>query len=373
MKTRKTKKFLLCVLLVVFVLSLTACDGMRLDVYEQQDEDNWYFEVDVVLNRTLVRTLESSAVYSAAHKHTWTVSDWLADYFEILQESFGFSYRYVGELNENESQVYTFVVNIPKSTSSTELSEGLSLTEGATQDVKTNLFVRTVSVARDDRFNYWVRLFNSAYDRYVAATEDKRLYPTTGDGDFKANCQSFMGSLLFGFVEIRADLKPQDVEGAQGFWADDKGNVYTKLLPGLTEAFPAVNLDAYTNVLLRNYWYASKKMNVNYDNKVGAADSDGTPDTYGVYYLFEKTVGEGDTTVEYEYYRADPTGWYLVAIAVGGLTVLIAYLVARNKKRRQEKQPPAKVQDSFPYDPFADYFNGEGNGGNDSGKIDPFA
>ena len=320
---------------------LCGCDA-QIDVYEQQSDEAWNFRIDVRLHKALASDLEQTAALSDTGRK-WTVDSWLNAYFSAVAEGYGLRCEFDGTYDESSQKAYRFYLDVPKTDTADALRDGLPL-QGETS-VKTNLFVRTVSVVRDDRFNYWVRSFNEALDRY------EKNAPTAMD------TQTAMGIVLFGYGSYVAD--------------GNGGLTYEEELPGLFSAFPAAQhyKDEYTEIVLKNFWYASRKMQVAADDIVRVRGSDGSEDRKGVYYVFEKTVGSGDSNVEYVYFRADPTGWYIVAIVVGLAVTGIALLVYRMRKKRQNKQPPAKVQDDFPYDPFADYFGGN-NGGNDN---DPFA
>ncbi len=324
---------MVCALIVVLALALTGC-GAAVDVYEQQDEDTWYFIVDIRLERLLVETLEESAADSEKYGRDWTVEDWLRDYFEVIADYHGFLYRYDGmtvDASQGNQHCYRFTVNASKADSSEEVRTALTL-EGESHQ-KTNLFLRTISVVRDDRFNWWINEYADVLRRFENDS------PSPMDG------ASMMGIFLFGST----------------VWTGNGDQLVAQQeLPGFSEAFPAAQLHRYTEIALKNFWYASQKMNVSYDDKIPAVDENGTVDRRGVYYVFAKDAGEGDTVVEYDYYRADPTGWYLVALVGGGLAIGLVILIARMQTKRQNKQPPAKPEDSFPYDPFAEY-NGGGS------------
>lgn len=332
----KKRNIILCVCLAAVFL-LCGCDRVEINVYEQEADDFWYFRIDVSMPVRLVSELEESASPNADTNKPWTVEKWLCAYFDVLAEDYGIVCEADGVyLNDTGRQrQYRFYVDVSKTSARDDLTDTLRLS-GET-DVKTNLFIRTVRVTRDDRFNAWVNAFEDALVRYES-NEPQPSDSTTA-----------MGILLF---------------GCGSYVRDENGGeepVYREEVPALFDAFPRLHYykDEYTEVMLRNMWYASQRMKVKAD-----AVATPTDDSRGRYYIFEKSVGSGDTRVEYEYYRADPTGWYLVALAAGLLTVGIAVLVARRQKKRKEKKPDR--QDAFPYDPFAEYLGGgTGTGGKD--------
>lgn len=330
MKTKRTIKSIFCALIVVLTLfSLVGC-GMEVDVYEQQDEDNRYFMIDFCPDDSLIATLEDGAAQSERHDGTWTLENWLCDYFAIIAELQGFTYRYDKYIDDGV--LYSFTVTVPKDTAGEEIRDKLTL--DSEMSIKTNLFMRTINVVRDDRFNVWISEYEEVLERFES------------DSPVPSDNATMLGIFLFGC----------------GSYTGAEGEIYEEELPGFTDAFPAAKPERYREVVLQNFWYASRKMNVNCDDRAYVRDSDGTVDKSGVYYIFRKEAGDGETLVEYEYYRADPTGWYIVALAGGGIAIGVVILVARYRDKKKHTPPPAQVKDLFPYDPFAD------NGGN----INPF-
>ena len=315
---------LISVLCVVLVCSLFCGCEASIDLYDMQDEDAWYFDLDVTLSEELDSALKKSATDSVKHGHKWKVGEWLNDYFAVTSRLFGYTYLYKGEYTlSGGKKTYSFTdITVPKA----RTEQNAHIVDGLTYDsepqVTTNLFVRTINVVRDDRYNFWVR-----------SLEDEIAKGDGGEG-----ASTLMGIILYGV----------------GYYtAVDGETVYVEELPAFTKAF-GVKLDGYTEIMLTDFWYASAKMNVNTRYRPIATNGG------GAFYIFDKTVGDGDTEVAYEYYRADPTGWYIVAAALGGATVGIVILLAYLKKRRELKKMRPKTRDEFPYDPFG-------------GDVDPFA
>lgn len=294
--------------------------GVQIHLYEQQDEDIWYFLVEFAVTDSLRERLESTATLDSRGKK-WTVESWLNKYMEIVAENEKFTCTFDGvytpdankESNEEPKKGYDFILHISKTEAGERIREGLTLkSDYAVRG--TNLFVRTVDVERADRFNYWQQAFKEVYARYSDPTKPQE----------PMDYQTATGILLFG----------TQVNGFSDF-------------PGIADAFPSANVKKWEDVLLCNYWYGSRKMNVACD---GMQYVQG-----GRYYLFRKYAGDGDTTVQYEYYVADPTGWYIVAIAGAGIAIGIVFLVLYLRKRKQNKPPKQKVEDMFPYNPFNGY------------------
>ena len=322
------------------------CNGARIDVYEQQDDDYRYFTVDFVLPKALETALnDSAASISATEK--WTVQKWLRTYFDAISDRDFIVKR--GEVYHEDAQHnnYRYHIIVPMQSESEDVNEAFTL--HGDMDVKTNLFLRTISVKREDRFNYWLKEYEAAAARNQAGKIDP------------ADHHSMMGIVVSGRVDTYPQYRYGDEAATrQGLtWDADKSVYYKVVCPSFFETFPAAG--DYADLVLHNFWYASKKMNVASDGEFDTTDEYGNLDKKGSLYLFEKYANEGETFVEYEYFRADPTGWYLVALLCGGLAVLIVIAIAKSVDAQKKKTPKPTLKEQFPYDPFGD------------DSIDPFA
>lgn len=315
-------KFAVCACLIVVLALFTGCDA-SVRLYERgQDDDAWYFDLCIDIPSELEDTLVKNAAYSESHGRKWTPDYWLRDYFKITSELYGYTYKYDIKRNpDGDGRTYMFYdIVIPKKTIREELGKGL--TYSGTTDITTNLFIRTINVVRDNRFDFWIRSLNKAAE----------------NGDTGNGGDTLMAMILYGAGHY------ENIGGVLSYVED---------LPGFTDAFK-VPLNDYTEIMLTDFWLASSKMNVACDKIIP------TDNSKYVYYVFNKRIEDGETKVAYRYFRADPTGWYLVAIACGGVAVGLGFLAAYIVKKRKNKTPKQSVKDSFPYDPFG-------------GNIDPFA
>lgn len=332
---------------LAFVLCFAACDA-RIDVYEQQDEDNRYFMVEFALSKTLENKLNNEAANVGNTDKKWTVAGWLSAYFDAISDR-DFTAQYKEKLNENGESIYRYLVTVPIESDSKDVNEAFTL--HGDMDVKTNLFLRTISVKRDDRFNYWLKEYKEAAARKAANTVDP------------ADHHSMMGIVVSGRIDTYPQYARYDEEAErQGLtWGnvDGKEVYHTVVCPSFFEAFPSAG--DYAELVLNNFWYASRKMNVACDEVIRAVDEYGDLDKKGAYYLFSKYAGDDPSLVEYEYFRADPTGWYIVATVCGALAVLIVIGVAKYSDAYKNKPKAPTVKEQFPYDPFGD------------DSIDPFA
>lgn len=346
-------KIFACFTLALLLLFATGCET-EIDLYEQQDEDGWYFLLEVRLPASAADAINKGASTSRRRGEKWTIDAYVSDYLDVVGEAHGLQARLQGVYRSNAHLLYRYAITVPKTSASEQLTDALTLS-GDT-DSKSNGFIRTVNVVRDDRFNYWIRQFEDAEERFLA-------------GEHPMDEASVLGILLFGCYDIYPQYayqpdNPDIANNPEFLYDEESGTVYREKLPPLGTAFPSAQLDDFGEIALNNFWYASKKMTVACDAMYREED-----DNRGLYYLFAKTMDEGDTQVEYSYYRADPTGWYLTAIAGGGIAVGLAFLAAHLNKKRKNKQPKPQIKDNFPYDPFSDFFSG-GDGNNDN---NPFA
>lgn len=116
------------------------------------------------------------------------------------------------------------------------------------------------------------------------------------------------------------------------------------LFPSVTEAFPYLKGIDPSGFLLNYAKADSSRMKSSGDKY--RIDSDNS------WYVFSRYFDAAERTVEFNYNRPVPYGWYLVALAAGGIVVAAFVLATRNKK-----QKPPNLLDRFPYNPeqYRDY------------------
>ncbi len=291
--------------------ALSGCGFGVITELKSQDDSGWVFDLYFTVDVSLENTLNDSASYSEVHNKQWTLADWLCDYFDAAGKIYGFTYEFSGINAKRDPHVYEFEITVP-ATADESLTDGLIL-KGNAEVTANNGFIRTVSVVRDDRYNFFITDFENSYRKYVSA------------GEVAEDSKTLMEILLFG---VQTD---------------------SVKLAGITEAFPELPIDEYTQTILTEFWLASSRMNVAYAEKVA------TSDRKYAYYIFEKEMGDGAGEVEYDYFIANPTGWYLIAIAAGGIAVVAVYLYARYANNKKRKPPKPTTKDLYPYDPFDGY------------------
>lgn len=115
------------------------------------------------------------------------------------------------------------------------------------------------------------------------------------------------------------------------------------LLPAVQDAFPYLKGADVEGLRLNYSSVQSKRM----DSSGRATEID---DDYSQY-VFSRYFDDAERDIVFEYDRPEIYGWYLTALAAGGLTVAIFIFVTR-----QKKQKPTLL-DRFPYNPeeYRDY------------------
>lgn len=330
----KLKKLLVVLTLALLALGLTACNS-GIDLYEGSDGNNWYFEMHISIDKTLLQVLESpaSAEVNPATRKKWTVEAWLLKYFETLVSPEALARDAKAEqlstFADTKYTQYRFLLTVPKTGNMKD-----SVAVSTRREIKTNGFIRTINENREDRFNYWQNQFVDAYSRYILG-QDKAL---------KSDYNTEMGVILFGARTYYDN--PTEKQKAELTYDDVQKSWYKVTLPPLREAFGAVDMATFGNFLLSDYWAGSRNLQSNYTKRY--INNDGT-----ILYLYQKTMGDGESTVISQYIRADPTGWYLTALFIGAATTLTIVLLCRyNKKKGSLKE---EVKNSLPPNPFEGY------------------
>ena len=112
-----------------------------------------------------------------------------------------------------------------------------------------------------------------------------------------------------------------------------------------SDAFPYLK-DADPDGLLLNYSrVGSKRM----ESSGTVARTDGKNSEY----VFSRYFDDAQTTVDFEYRRPVPYGWYLTALGAGAVTLAVFLIITRAKKTK------TTLLDRFPYNPeeYRDYDN----------------
>ena len=130
-----------------------------------------------------------------------------------------------------------------------------------------------------------------------------------------------------------------------GVVARDEYNELVTVFPSVRDAFPYLK-DADPDGLLLNYSrVGSKRMESS--GKVARTDGKNSE------YVFSRYFDDALTTVDFEYRRPVPYGWYLTALGAGAVTLAVFLIITRAKKQKPT------LLDRFPYNPeeYRDYDN----------------
>ena len=128
-----------------------------------------------------------------------------------------------------------------------------------------------------------------------------------------------------------------------GIIARNEYHEWVTLFPALTDAFPYLKGKNPDGLLLCYARNGSTRM-----SSSGAAteiDDDNSQ------YVFSRYFDGSESTIEFDYTRPVTYGWYLVAIAAGGITLAVFVIATRSKKKKPT------LLDRFPYNPeeYRDY------------------
>ncbi len=294
----KAMRFAAAVVLSLCAMLLTGC-GATLTVYDYTKDGLRYNDYELVIDGDTVRQMEESAVTDRdGRKYN------VPDYFQELFSSYGYALTEASEAPDG-----TYSVRYSKSFA--DISTPELFQTGTTLDFityyKDNPFVRTLDRKSPNPFNG----IKAAYDE--AGTEPNKS-----------------GTLI---QQLR-----------NGRVAIDENGERVVLFPAVQDAFPCLKGIDPEGLLLSYAQIAPTRMKSSGVKR--KYDSDNS------WYVFSRYFDRTEAQLEYEYERPVPYGWYLVALAAGGLTVAIFVLATRAKK-----PPKPTLLDRFPYNPeeFRDY------------------
>lgn len=288
---KKFKKIGVTLILILAFPLLAAC-GARIDVVEWQDADNFYNELQIVLSDAILSEINRSATSNGIEK--WTLTSYLSELLAQYSD-----YELARTQKENGETKIVFYSSVSKD----ESSGGGGGKEPETIKEE-NLFVRSVEIIMDNPLNGLI-------DSFKKAQGNKLDYYS-----------------VFGVI-----LRGQRINTIDG---------YRETYPSIFAAFPYLADKDYENMLMSFIWQAPK----NWKSSGETIHIDGEK-----YFRWSRDLSEDGAKISYKYYRANSVGWNIVAIAAGGLTVLIIFLVFFIKGKK--KPPKETTKDLFPYDPFA--------------------
>ncbi|MCH5350702.1 MAG: hypothetical protein J1F39_01860 [Clostridiales bacterium] len=292
LKTIKKTALVAAVMLVCVML--TGC-GASLTVYDYTENGRRVNEYELNIEAKLVENMERSAITDSNGKK-YTVPD----YFYSLFNRIGYSLEDASMTSEG--YYARFKKTFAEGTTPELFAVGSTVEYSL--DYKSNPFTRRYSRVSENPFN-GVR---AAYDE-VRPGQSGQIIQQLKNGIVAVN--------EYGETEV--------------------------LFPSVTDAFPYLNgID--TDGLLLNYATVGSSRMDSSGRKIEG-------DSKNALYVFSRYFDNTDTTIEFEFNRPVPYGWYLVALAAGGIVVAVFVLVTREKKQKPT------LLDRFPYNPeeYRDY------------------
>lgn len=270
---------------------LTGC-GASLTVYDYTEGGTRYNVYELTVDGDTVHKMEATAATNSDGKK-YTVPD----YFYSLFTGFGY------ELRSAEYKNGDFVASYGKAvTTESDLYRIGTTPEFVTKHTE-NPFVRTYEASSPNPFN-GVR---EAYDS-VLPEQSSTIIQQLKNGKIAVN----------------------------------EYNERVVLFPAVQDAFPYLKGMDIDGLLLNYARAGSSRM-----ESSGRKYNDGGTS----YYVFSRYFDTTESTIEFKYKRPVAYGWYLVALAAGGITIAVIALATRTKK----KTPT--LLDRFPYNPeeYRDY------------------
>lgn len=286
---------LLAVAAIAFAcVMLTGC-GASLTVYDYTENGRRVNEYELTIEQKLVENMESSAITDASGKK-YTVPD----YFFSLFDRIGYSLE---EASMTDAGYYARFKKVFQSGVMPELYAVGSEVEYSI-DYDENPFTRRYDRVSPNPFN-GVR---AAYDEVKPGQSGQLIQ-----------------QLKNGIVTI-----------------NEYGEA-TVVFPSVTTAFPYLSGIDVEGLLLNYATVASTRM----DSSGRKIESESN----NALFVFSRYFDTTDTTIEFQFDRPVPYGWYLVALAAGGVVIAVFILITREKKQKPT------LLDKFPYNPeeYRDY------------------
>ncbi len=290
-----TGKRLLAVIALAFAcIMLTGC-GASLTVYDYTENGRRVNEYELNIEYKLVENMERSAITDSTGKK-YTVPE----YFFTLFDGHGYS------LEESSLTGEGYYARFKKTFASGDTPELFAVGSSIeyTTEYEENPFTRRYDRVSPNPFN-GVR---AAYDAVKPGQSGKLIQ-----------------QLKNGIVTV-----------------NEYGET-SVVFPSVTAAFPylvGIDLDG----LLLNYATVGSKRMESSGRKIES-------DSNSAMYVFSRYFDDTDTTIEFAFDRPVAYGWYLVALAAGGIVIAVFVLVTREKKKKPT------LLDRFPYNPeeYRDY------------------
>ena len=273
---------------------LTGC-GASLTVYDYTENGLRVNEYELTIEASLVEKMESSAATDASGKK-YTVPE----YFFALFDRIGYSLQ---QASMTSAGYYARFKKVFSAGVMPELFEVGKQIEYSL-DYKENPFTRRYKRVSENPFN----------------------------------------GVRAAFDEVRPGQSGQIIQQLKnGIVTVNEYGEATVAFPSVIDAFPYLNGIDLSGLLLNYATVASSRMDSSGRKIEGEANS--------ALYVFSRYFDDTFNTIEFEFNRPVPYGWYLVALGVGALIIAVFALVTREKKKKPT------LLDRFPYNPeeYRDY------------------
>ena len=297
MTNTTNKKFIsrlfLCALLAVAAVALTGC-GASLTVYDYTSGGVRYNAYELTIDVDTVEAMERTAA-TKDDGSQYTV----AEYFLELFDYYGYALDAASISGGKYTALYVCEVD-----GDSDLDRIGEKVEFKAEIVSENPFTRDILMTADNPFN-GVR---QKYDETASGTG------------------TILGQIKNGRVTI------------------DEYGERTVVFPSVTAAFPALRGENLDGLLLGYGRFGSSRMRSSGGStSIGGGNSE---------YVFSRYFDDTTATMEFEYTRPVPYGWYLVALAAGAVVLAIILIVTREKNKTE-----TTLLDRFPYNPeeYRDY------------------
>lgn len=290
---KRSKRIILLLAVCLAAMLLTGC-GATLSVYDYTEDGVRYNMYELSIDGDTVANMERTATKDAdGNKYT------VESYFARLFGDFGYTLESATRTDEKYVVRYRKAVN-----NGNDLKENGSEVNFTTTHTE-NPFVRTYTAVSQNPFN-------GARQNY-----DNVLPMRSGT--------------------VLERIK-------NGAVAHDENGETVVSLPAIDTAFPYLKGLDPDGLLLNYVRYGSERMESS-GTKVAAGDRTA--------YVFSRYFDTTESQIQYEYKRAVPYGWYMVALAAGALVFTLIILLTRPKKEKPT------LLDRFPYNPeeYRDYNN----------------
>ncbi len=285
---KRILRFIVLAVIAAVGMLLTGC-GAKLTVYDYTENGARYNMYELEIDSSVVALMESTAaVDDDGNKYT------VEGYFFTFFKSFGYELKSASVADGKYVATYS-----KRITGESELD----------------------AIGSKVEFSY-----THTDDPFI------RTYVATAPNPFNGVRQKYDNLEPFRSTTMLERIK-------NGVVARNEYGEVIKSFPSLTEAFPYLDGADPDGLMLDYVRGGARRM----ESSGETLSSSGS----GATYKFSRYFDASDTEISFRYERPVVYGWYMVAIAAGGITLAVFVLVTREKKKKPS------LLERFPYDPEA--------------------